>query len=109
MKNAKETCWGKKKTNLFWKQKRLQQVKSHNQISLADLCAQAKHTWVISAKLCKAQCPNIDQIAGPSSHILLSLILDTIESKCNKDRLQLWLVFSLYVPTNFLTKKILKF
>lgn len=63
------------------------------------------------SKTLQAQCPNIDQIAWPSSHnIFLSLILDTIDSKCNTDRLQLWLVFALYMPTNFIiTKKILKF
>lgn len=65
---------------------------------------------MISAKKLQAQCPDIDQIAGPRSHnIFLNLILDTIDSNCNKERLQLWLVFSLYMPTNFLiSKKILK-
>lgn len=53
------------------------------------------------SKTLQAQCPSIDQIAGPRSHnIFLSLILDTIDSKRSKDRLQLWLVFSLYKFSN---------
>lgn len=71
----------------FLKQKGLQQVKSQNQICLTNLCAQAKKKGDFSKSL-QAQRPNIDQIAGPSSrNIFLSLILDTIDSKCNKDRL----------------------